>query len=272
MQRKWPEERIPIDIEPLPGFNLRAQVVGQGGAYVKHIQGETRCRVQIKGRGSGFFERETNEESNEPMFLHVTGPDPKEVQHAKELCEDLLNNVKGQWQQFKDNPPPRNFDRGDRGYNQRDENRGSQGGYGNNNGGGSAYGGYSNGGQSSYGTQGGQGYGGSYGASGSPATPVVSNSPAHAANDVSASATPGQQEQWAQWQQWAQQNPEAASAYYQQYYAQYSQYYGQGAQGAQAAPSQQAPGGTVQSPPPGAPAGAPGAVGSYNSVPPPPGM
>ena len=70
-QRKWPEERIPIDLEPIAGFNLRAQVVGHGGSYVKHIQNETRCRVQIKGRGSGFIERDTGQEVDEPMYLHV---------------------------------------------------------------------------------------------------------------------------------------------------------------------------------------------------------
>jgi hypothetical protein len=70
-RRKWPEERIPIDLEPIPGFNLRAQVVGAGGSYVKHIQGETRCRVQIKGRGSGFKEFDTQMESDEQMYLHV---------------------------------------------------------------------------------------------------------------------------------------------------------------------------------------------------------
>lgn len=70
-RRKWPEERIPIDLEPIPGFNLRAQVVGAGGSYVKHIQQETRCRVQIKGRGSGFLEHETGHESDEQMYLHV---------------------------------------------------------------------------------------------------------------------------------------------------------------------------------------------------------
>lgn len=70
-RRKWPEEKIPVDLEPMPGFNLRAQVVGHGGAYVKHIQQETRCRVQIKGRGSGFTEHGTNQESDEPMYLHV---------------------------------------------------------------------------------------------------------------------------------------------------------------------------------------------------------
>ena len=70
-RRKWPEERIPIDLEPIPGFNLRAQVVGAGGSYVKHIQQETRCRVQIKGRGSGFKEHDTQMESDEQMYLHV---------------------------------------------------------------------------------------------------------------------------------------------------------------------------------------------------------
>lgn len=75
LQRKWPEERIPVDLEPIPGFNLRAQVVGQGGAYVKHIQQKTRCKVQIKGRGSGFMEPNSGRESDEPMFLHVAyGP------------------------------------------------------------------------------------------------------------------------------------------------------------------------------------------------------
>lgn len=70
-QRKWPEEKIPINLESLPGFNLRAQIVGHGGAYVKHIQQETRCRVQIKGRGSGFMEHGTGRESDEDMYLHV---------------------------------------------------------------------------------------------------------------------------------------------------------------------------------------------------------
>ena len=70
-QRKWPEARIPIDLETIPGFNLRAQVVGHGGSYVKHIQQETGCRVQIKGRGSGYLEVATNRESEDDMYLHV---------------------------------------------------------------------------------------------------------------------------------------------------------------------------------------------------------
>lgn len=120
-RRKWPEEKIPIELESLPGFNLRAQVVGHGGAYVKHIQQETGCRVQIKGRGSGYLEIATGRESDEDMFLHVAGPDPKMVEKAKELCLDLLENVKQQYEEFKSRPPrpygDRNF--GDRGYGDR---------------------------------------------------------------------------------------------------------------------------------------------------------
>ncbi|EEP81925.1 conserved hypothetical protein [Uncinocarpus reesii 1704] len=97
-RRKWPEERIPIGLESLPGFNLRAQV--------------------IKGRGSGFKEHGTNQESDEPMYLHVLGPDPVEVQKAKELCEDLLANVKEQFERFKEQPPPQRGYGG--GYGQRD--------------------------------------------------------------------------------------------------------------------------------------------------------
>ncbi|KAK3493141.1 hypothetical protein B0T13DRAFT_402990 [Neurospora crassa] len=100
-RRRDQEQRIPINLEPVPGFNLRAQVVGHGGAYVKHIQQETGCRVQIKGRGSGYIEASTGRESDDDMYLHVAGPDPKMVEKAKELCEDLMENVKQQYEEFK---------------------------------------------------------------------------------------------------------------------------------------------------------------------------
>ncbi|KAF2720837.1 hypothetical protein K431DRAFT_88126 [Polychaeton citri CBS 116435] len=129
-RRKWPDERIPVDLEPIPGFNLRAQVVGAGGSYVKHIQNETRCRVQIKGRGSGFMEHDTGRESDEDMYLHVAGPDPKEVARAKEMCLSLLGSVKEAYEAFKQR---RNEDRGSYGrgsYGGQQEDRGGYGGGG----------------------------------------------------------------------------------------------------------------------------------------------
>lgn len=125
---------------------------------MKHIQQETGCRVQIKGRGSGYLEGATNRESDEDMYLHVayvqatflsrdacmllltshSGPDAGMVEKAKELCEDLVANVKEQYDEFKSRPPRYN-DRGGqhggdryRGGNDRHHDRGNQsyGGYG----------------------------------------------------------------------------------------------------------------------------------------------
>ncbi|KAG4424523.1 hypothetical protein IFR04_002401 [Cadophora malorum] len=254
-RRKWPEEKIPIDFEPIPGFNLRAQVVGHGGIYVKHIQQETRCRVQIKGRGSGFMEHGTGAESDEPMYLHVAGPDPNEVQRAKELCEDLLKNVREQYEEFKNRPQQqRGYGGntgygGERGYGDRAPDRSnSYGGRDN------SYGGRDNGG----------GYGGGYnnspapnsGGAMSPTTPSApgAGSPTAAADYAA---------QYAQY--YAAQGGQAGQDPYAAYggYAAYVQYYQ--AYMAQVAAAQQ------QQSPPGAPGSAPPPPPSEAPPPPPPG-
>ncbi|KAF7178845.1 hypothetical protein CNMCM7691_007666 [Aspergillus felis] len=251
-RRKWPEERIPVDLEPIPGFNLRAQVVGQGGAYVKHIQQKTRCKVQIKGRGSGFLEPSTGRESDEPMFLHVAGPDPNDVQAAKELCEDLLANVREQYQRFKENPPQHSYG----GYGQRGGDRYHGGGYG---------GGYS--------SQHNQQHSNS---------PSATASPAQAASGTSGAAGAGSPADYsAQYAQYYGSDPYAAYGGYQNYVA-YYQYYQQAAQQQQQQQSSQSPAPpppppASEAPPPpppgsGSPPPPPPGGGSYSAVPPPPGL
>ncbi|KAA8631352.1 hypothetical protein SMACR_12073 [Sordaria macrospora] len=295
-RRKWPEERIPINLEPVPGFNLRAQVVGHGGAYVKHIQQETGCRVQIKGRGSGYIEASTGRESEDEMYLHVAGPDPKMVEKAKELCEDLMENVKQQYEEFKSRPPrqyngPRDYrDRereprggGDsyhgRGYNNHNNNRDHH------------HGGHENSHHSSYNNSPAPGGGPS-------AAPPTPTAPAAATTDYAA--------QYAQYYGGAAAadpyaaagaaDPYAAYGGYQAYVQLYQQWYaaqaGQvtpavaatgvpGAPGASASPPPPPPteaapppppppsSAAPPPPPPGAP---PGMSGGYSAVPPPPGL
>ncbi|EPS97406.1 hypothetical protein FOMPIDRAFT_1025033 [Fomitopsis schrenkii] len=93
-RRKWPEEKIPVGIDSIRNFNVRAKVVGPQGMFVKYIQQETNTRVQIKGLGSGFVDQDTGHEHDEPMYIHVTGPDEGQVQRAKVLTEDLLEVVR----------------------------------------------------------------------------------------------------------------------------------------------------------------------------------
>ncbi|PNS14034.1 hypothetical protein CAC42_6547 [Sphaceloma murrayae] len=260
-RRKWPEERIPISLEPINGFNLRAQVVGSGGSYVKHIQSETGARVQIKGRGSGFYEHDTGVESDEPMYLHVAAPDPAQVERAKGLCEDLLANVKVQYEEFKERANNRSFGGGRGGHN----NGYGRGGYGGDERGRSES--YGGGAQSSYGGNsqyGGQPAYGGYGGAQSPANPQAGGamSPTAAAGGYDAN-------QAAAWQQYMAQ----IAAYYPgqdpyQVYMSMMQQYPQGQAGG-GYPGQE--GGGAPPPPPPAddqapPPPPPGAGnGGYNS-------
>ncbi len=52
-------------------FNVRAKIVGPQGQYVKHVQNETRTRVQLKGYGSGYLEADTGRESDEPLYINI---------------------------------------------------------------------------------------------------------------------------------------------------------------------------------------------------------
>ncbi|CZT08748.1 related to branch point bridging protein (MSL5) [Rhynchosporium graminicola] len=261
-RRKWPEEKIPIDFEPVPGFNLRAQVVGHGGIYVKHIQQETRCRVQIKGRGSGFMEHGTGQESDEPMYLHVAGPDPAEVIRAKDLCEDLLKNVREQYEEFKNRPQQQRGYGGNTGY-------GGERGYGDrapdrNN----SYGGRDR--DNSYGGGYNSGHNQNSGGAMSPTTPSApgAGSPTAAADYAAQYA-----QYYAAQAQAGGQDPYAAYGGYAAYVQQYQAYM---AQVAAAQQQQQSPPGAApppppnEAPPPPPPGGAPGS--GYNAVPPPPGM
>ncbi|KAF5341841.1 hypothetical protein D9611_001969 [Ephemerocybe angulata] len=89
-RRKWPEEKLPIELDSIRNFNVRAKVVGPSGSFVKYIQSETSTRVQIKGAGSGFIDQETGQEEPVPMYIHITGPEDGQVARAKVLTEDLL--------------------------------------------------------------------------------------------------------------------------------------------------------------------------------------
>jgi hypothetical protein len=180
------------------------------------------------------MEHGSGQESDEPMYLHVAGPDPREVQRAKELCEDLLGNVKVQYQHFKENPPQQRS-HGGAGYGQGGD-RSAYGAYNN------AYGGY--GGTSTPG----------YGSVQSPTTP----------GPPGAVSAPGAQGAGSPTTDYGA-DPYAAYGGYANYVAWYSYYAAQQQQ--QGVPGAAVPGPPNDAPPPPPPGGSPPAAnGGYNSV------
>ncbi|KAM0791075.1 hypothetical protein ACM66B_004366 [Microbotryomycetes sp. NB124-2] len=270
-KRKWLEEKIPIDVEPLRNFNVRAKVVGPGGLFVKFIQQETGTRVQIKGIGSGFIETDTGRESEDPMHIHVAGPDEVMVERAVELGKDLLEVVKEEHGKARA-VLEQQWAAQQQGYQPQPPYGGQQGGYGQQQ---QPYqGGYQ---QSPYGA----GVTAPLPPGEAPPPPPSGDAPPGPPADPSQQQPAGGQqasaEQWAAY--WNSLDP-ASQAYYTQYYAAYQQggYSGSPATQGQTPqpPSGSAPPPPPSSAPPPPPPGADdhqrGGSGRFGAVPPPPGL
>ncbi|CAO3641591.1 unnamed protein product [Mucor fragilis] len=121
-ERKFYEKRLPVQVTGTPHFNLRAKIVGPNGAFVKHIQQETGCRVQLKGKGSGFYETSTGVESEEPLHIHVSSAREESLEAGVKLTQDLLDTVKAE----ADRGPPSHY-----GYNRGGGYNSGRGGYNN---------------------------------------------------------------------------------------------------------------------------------------------
>ena len=187
------------------------------------------------------------------MLTLQSGPDPNEVQKAKELCEDLLKNVREQYEEHKNRPPPQ------RGYGGQSTGYGGERGYGdrapdrsNSYGGGGGYAGYNN--------------------SPAPNTPGAVMSPTTSAAPGAGSPTANTDyaAQYAQYYGGA--DPYAAYGGYAAYVQYYQQYMAAAAAAAgpqQSPPLGGAPGSAPppppsEAPPPPPPSGQPGS--SYSSV------
>ncbi|GAN08307.1 KH domain protein [Mucor ambiguus] len=121
-ERKFYEKRLPVEVTGTPHFNLRAKIVGPNGAFVKHIQQETGCRVQLKGKGSGFYESSTGVESEEPLHIHVSSAREESLEAGVKLTQDLLDTVKAE----AERGPPSHY-----GYNRGGGYNSGRGGYNN---------------------------------------------------------------------------------------------------------------------------------------------
>jgi len=95
------QEKVQIN---MPTQNIMGRLLGPKGAYVKHIVTQSGAKVQLRGRYSGYLEGPEQKEADEPLHFMITAPKQEAVDHAKGLCNDLLDTVA----KDRQNPRPYN--------------------------------------------------------------------------------------------------------------------------------------------------------------------
>ncbi|KAK1356428.1 Hydroxyproline-rich glycoprotein family protein, putative, expressed [Heracleum sosnowskyi] len=82
-----------LGFEPDPSLNIAARIRGPNDQYVNHIMNETGATVLLRGRSSGNPESEQGEEGQQPLHLLLSSSNPKGLEHAKLLAENLLDTI-----------------------------------------------------------------------------------------------------------------------------------------------------------------------------------
>jgi len=98
--KRFHQAKVFIGIDD-PTFNARTKLIGIQGANVKHINRETGARLQLRGKGSGFKEPTSGKEAYEPMFFQISSLTEEGLEKAKQLVDDLIKTVKGEYEKFK---------------------------------------------------------------------------------------------------------------------------------------------------------------------------
>lgn len=93
--------KVMVGIEnPDPGFGLIGKVLGPKGQYVKHIEQDARCRVQLRGRGAHRDGGDSRPYDNEPTHIFIQANSNDSLEKAKDLAQNLVNFVKSDYEKY----------------------------------------------------------------------------------------------------------------------------------------------------------------------------
>ncbi|KAL1194476.1 Protein RIK [Cardamine amara subsp. amara] len=82
-----------LGFEADPSSNVAARIRGPNDQYINHIMNETGATVALRGRGSGSPENQHGEEAQQPLHLLLSGSNPKSIEDAKRLAENLMDTI-----------------------------------------------------------------------------------------------------------------------------------------------------------------------------------
>lgn len=100
-------EKLLVGLDHAPAaFDLRAQLIGAGGANLNYIRNETGAIATLRGRGSLFIDQISGIESSEPMHLYIEHTRYDGLQNAKQLARNLIETLQQELIQFQQLNPP----------------------------------------------------------------------------------------------------------------------------------------------------------------------
>ncbi|GMI67004.1 RS2-interacting KH protein [Hibiscus trionum] len=76
-----------------PSLNVAARIRGPNDQYINHIMNETGATVTLRGCGSGNSESLQGEEAQQPLHLFLSSNNPKGLDDAKRLAENLMDTI-----------------------------------------------------------------------------------------------------------------------------------------------------------------------------------
>nr|XP_018439213.1 PREDICTED: protein RIK isoform X3 [Raphanus sativus] len=82
-----------LGFEADPSSNFAARIRGPNDQYINHIMNETGATVVLRGRGSGSLENQHSEEAHQPLHLLLSSSNPKSIDDAKRLAENLMDTI-----------------------------------------------------------------------------------------------------------------------------------------------------------------------------------
>ncbi|XAR51664.1 hypothetical protein NMG60_11006354 [Bertholletia excelsa] len=82
-----------LGFEADPSLNIAARIRGPNDQYINHIMNETGATVLLRGCGSGNSENAVGEEGQQPLHLFLSSSNPKSLESAKLLAENLLDTI-----------------------------------------------------------------------------------------------------------------------------------------------------------------------------------
>lgn len=91
--------RFLIGIENDKEFKVARRIIGEKGANMKRVVRQTDAKLRLRGQGSGYFEREGQKESSEPLQLCISCTSFEGYQSAVRQVEQLLERVYEEYKQ-----------------------------------------------------------------------------------------------------------------------------------------------------------------------------